>query len=90
MLGVIDNFVFREKIVEFPPGSALVVFSDGVTEAMNEEEGMFGEARVRDAVLRSADRSADEIRNNLLAELRAFVGTARQSDDITVLIAKRL
>ncbi len=48
MLGVVDGFPFNEETVPFPPGSTLVVFSDGVTEATDEEGTMFGADRVRE------------------------------------------
>ncbi len=89
MLGVIDGFQFQEETVPFPPGSTLVVYSDGVTEATNEEGTMFGADRVRETVARLCALPAESLRVELLKELRIFVGAARQSDDITVLVAKR-
>lgn len=89
MLGVIEGFSFEEETVPFPPGSTLVVFSDGITEALNEEGKMFGGERVRETVARLHEESAERIRSELLKELRGFVGEAHQSDDITVLVAKR-
>jgi len=89
MLGVIDGFHFEEETVPFPPGCTLVVFSDGVTEATNEKGAMFGTDRVRETVARTWTTSAASIRTELLQQLHAFVGAARQSDDITVLVARR-
>ena len=89
MLGVVDGFPFNEETVPFPPGSTLVVFSDGVTEATDEEGTMFGADRVREVVARLSALPAESIRIGLLKELREFVGSARPSDDITVLVAKR-
>jgi len=89
MLGIVDGFQFQEETVPFPPGSTLVVFSDGVTEALNEDGRMFGAERVREVVKRMYGNPAEQIRTKLLKDLRAFTGDVLQSDDITVLVAQR-
>ncbi|MGA9119662.1 MAG: SpoIIE family protein phosphatase [Bacteroidota bacterium] len=89
MLGVLDDFEFGEESVPFPEGAVLVVFSDGITEALNETGEMYGGEKVREVVLRSLGLTASEILGTVLRELREFTGLARQSDDITIVVVKR-
>jgi sigma-B regulation protein RsbU (phosphoserine phosphatase) len=61
----------------------LVIFSDGLTEAMNGKNAEFGRARLTDLLLRSVALSAPEMRDAILAELRAHTEGCPQSDDVT-------
>jgi len=70
------------------PGDTFVLFSDGVSEAMNAAEEFYGEDRLL-AALATADRSTPaEVVNRVMTDLRAFTAGAKQSDDITVLAAQ--
>jgi sigma-B regulation protein RsbU (phosphoserine phosphatase) len=70
------------------PQDLLVIFTDGLIEAVNEAEQEFGEARVLE-VLKSSDASgAQATLKNLLSAVDAFVGHARQHDDITCLLLR--
>jgi sigma-B regulation protein RsbU (phosphoserine phosphatase) len=82
-----SNPIERES---FPlePGETFVLFSDGVSEAMNAAEDFYGEERLLMALSASAGTSAAETVATVLADVRAFVAGAKQSDDITVLAAR--
>lgn len=71
--------------VELLRGDALIVFTDGVVEALNEKGDEFGETRLLNLVRPLQSASANFLRDLLMAELTAFTGTARQHDDITCL-----
>jgi sigma-B regulation protein RsbU (phosphoserine phosphatase) len=84
---MVSNPIERET---FPlePGETFVLFSDGVSEAMNAAEDFYGEDRLLMALSASAGTSAAETVETVLADVRAFVAGAKQSDDITVLAAR--
>jgi phosphoserine phosphatase RsbU/P len=70
------------------PGETFVLFSDGVSEAMNAAEDFYGEERLLMALSASAETPAAQTVATVLADVRAFVADAKQSDDITVLAAR--
>jgi len=72
------------------PGDAIVLYTDGVTEAMNEAGEQFGERRLLDVIARNGAGSAADIRNAIVKEIENFTRGAPQSDDITLMVIKRL
>jgi len=70
------------------PSDLLVVFTDGLIEAVNDAEQEFGEPRLLEAVKSSDATSAQGILKNLLSTVNAFVGHARQHDDLTCLLLR--
>jgi len=69
-------------------GDTFVLFSDGVSEAMNAAEDFYGEERLLAALSTSAGTPAADTVRKVVADVRAFVAGAKQSDDITVLAAR--
>jgi len=88
-LGVVETETWEQGVVELGLGDTLVLYSDGVTEAENEQAVPFGDSRLRAAARANLGRPAQETRDALLAEIRAFSGEALQSDDITVMVVFR-
>jgi sigma-B regulation protein RsbU (phosphoserine phosphatase) len=72
----------------FGAGDTFVLFSDGVSEAMNTEEEFYGEERLLAALAAASDRGPTDIVSSVLADVRTFTAGAKQSDDITILIAQ--
>ena len=71
-------------------GEMVYLFTDGITEASNAIDELFGEARL-EAVLRGgAGRPSAEIVSNVAEAVKSFVGTALPSDDITMIAVRRL
>ena len=62
-----------------------MLFSDGVSEAMNREEGFYGDERLLATLATTADASPAEAVIRVLEDVRAFADGAKQSDDITLL-----
>ena len=81
------NPIERETL-PFEPGDTFVLFSDGVSEAMNTEEAFYGEDRLLAVLASCADATPKDIVNRVLTDVRAFAAGAKQSDDITVLAAR--
>jgi len=65
-----------------------VLFSDGVSEAMNAAEDFYGEERLLATLSAGAGASAEDTVMRVLTDVRAFVAGAKQSDDIALLAAR--
>ncbi len=90
ILGVRPDAVYSTGRLALAPGDGVYLFTDGVTEANNAAEELFGETRL-EAVLRAADGApCAEIVNSVAYAVRGFVGDALPSDDITMLAIRRL
>ncbi len=74
--------------VQLYPGDMVVFYTDGVTESHNEEYHFFGESRLIECLQEEKSISASNMVEGILKRVNAFVGTAPQHDDITLLILK--
>jgi sigma-B regulation protein RsbU (phosphoserine phosphatase) len=81
------NPVERETL-SLEPDDTFVLFSDGVSEAMNTADDFYGEERLMAALAAGAGGSAADTVERVVADVRAFSAGAKQSDDITVLAAR--
>jgi sigma-B regulation protein RsbU (phosphoserine phosphatase) len=90
MVGVFDGVQFHEESFQLEKGDTLVMFTDGVTEAMNEEKEEFGKERLMETLEEVSMHSCQVIVETVKADIAAFAGNAEQSDDITLLALKRL
>jgi serine phosphatase RsbU (regulator of sigma subunit) len=84
-LGVIEDQNLRIVETFIQPGETLVGFSDGITEAMNANNEMFGEERLIETLRTHATIDADSLVEAVIRRVDAFVAGAPQSDDITLL-----
>lgn len=90
-LGISAGEVYpEESLSELPPGSVVLISTDGVWEAQNEAGQHFGKDRVRDVIRATARDSAEEIAQALRQAVSTFCGSARQLDDITFIVARRV
>jgi sigma-B regulation protein RsbU (phosphoserine phosphatase) len=80
---------YEEQSFELHPGDLISLFSDGVTEAQNEDENEFGEARLAELLRPITGQPSDVIVNRVYEEIDRFAGSAPQYDDITLFIIKR-
>lgn len=87
-LGVIPDGVFDQKTVKIEKGDLLFFFTDGLVEAKNSENVMFGYKRVHEILTNYCNLGVEEIREQILAELRSFCGDIKLKDDLTFLIMK--
>jgi serine phosphatase RsbU (regulator of sigma subunit)/class 3 adenylate cyclase len=88
-LGIPADGILEQGAVHLNPGDALVLYTDGVTEAQNAGEQLFGEERLLEVAQASLGRSAPEMQTALLGEVRKFVGRAPQFDDLTLVVLVR-
>jgi len=80
---------YEERYFELQPGDLLALFSDGVTEAQDEDENEYGEARVADFFRSVANEPAEVIVDKVFNEIDRFAGSAPQYDDITLFVIRR-
>ena len=90
MAGAIDGIDYHECHLQLEKGDALVMFTDGVTEAMNVQNEEFGEERLEDTLAEVTLHNCQQMVEAIKTDVAAFAGDAEQSDDITVLALKCL
>jgi phosphoserine phosphatase RsbU/P len=77
-----------EETIPLCAGDLYVLFTDGISEAMNADEDCFGEARLARLLEEHADLPAEELRERILRDVEAFAGGAPQHDDMTMILMK--
>ncbi len=88
-IGVMPDLEYEQKTVTLAPGETLTLYTDGVTEAMNEDKEELGEDRLFDMLKGASSGEPETITRAIFDGIRAFVGDAPQSDDITCLAIHR-
>jgi sigma-B regulation protein RsbU (phosphoserine phosphatase) len=88
-LGIELKEDYKIRATRLEPGNLLVIYTDGVTEARNEEEEEFGEARLVSLLQATGEERSALTLSNIMQALDEFVGAAPQHDDITCLIVRR-
>jgi phosphoserine phosphatase RsbU/P len=88
--GAEDKFaeLLEQERVELSPGDVIVLYTDGITEAMNPNSDLFGESRLSRIVEEHGHLDSDELRERIMREIEAFVGSADQHDDMTMILLK--
>ena len=89
-LGILPSAEFEVGETQLGQGEALIVYSDGVSEANNLKEEEFGLDRLIEVVRRNLTSSAAGIRDKVESALSSFTQTAPANDDITLVIVKRI
>ena len=89
LVGIFEGMEYEEDTLQLESGDTLVMFTDGVTEAMNPELEEFGTERLKAVLNGLADKSSQQIINAIKTAITDFADGAEQSDDITMLVIKR-
>lgn len=89
-LGINLEARYAEQSVELKPEDLLLVYSDGLTEARNEQDAFFGETRLLNLLPRLVDLSPEKMGIRLLNAVENFIGDARRSDDLSLIILKKI
>ena len=88
VIGLVDDPGYEEGQVRLRKGDVLVMYTDGITEAINVREEMFSDERLREVVRASADLPASAMAGAIRDAVQAFCGDASQFDDMTILVLK--
>ena len=88
--GIEERFaeLLEERTLPIGPGDLFVLFTDGITEAMNEEFDLFGEERFGQLLEEHGSLPSQDLRERILVDVDAFVGDAEQHDDMTVVLLR--
>jgi len=89
-LGLFSMPFLEVQTIHLPAKSTLLIISDGITEAANEEGNFFGEEGIYAAVPACRRNSAQELCESLVQQLETYRGKAPQSDDITLVALRRI
>jgi len=90
-LGLMESFKYTERLLNLNSGDIFIAYSDGVTEAQNEREEFFGVERLLKFIPKIKNLlSADKIGQEIVDEVDYFIGNAPSSDDLSLIILKRL
>lgn len=84
-LGVVEDFNFESKLLQLKQGHQLLLYTDGVIEAVNLEQKAYGEKKFEDLLRQSLQLPVEIIVKKTFADVNDFAGGAPQSDDITLL-----
>jgi len=84
-LGIMEEAVYQTAGTSLTPGETLVAYTDGVTEAMNPAQQLFGSTRLLALLAAQAGRNPEALDEAVMQAVRDFAGEAPQADDITVL-----
>jgi len=84
-LGAMGELTYESKKIALTPGDILFLYTDGVTEAMDGQQMLFGEQRLQDFLLRFKTSSISDLIRSSFAELQGFSEGSPQADDITIL-----
>jgi len=88
-VGIFKQAEYRSNQMRLEPGDILILYTDGITEAINDDEEEFGEERLQDIIVEHASEPAEALIERVLDAVTAFVGDQDLFDDATLVILKR-
>lgn len=88
-LGAVDQIELEEREIQLAPGDLLLLYTDGITEAMDANSQLFGEARLSATLAAHAGDHAQQVLAAVVDAARAHTGSLPQSDDMTVVAIRR-
>ena len=89
-LGLFPNVEYEEFTLSTQPGDSVIFFSDGITDALNDAEELFGDDRLKATVKKNHQKSASKIADTILSEVSKFQAGRERFDDETVVVLKVL
>ncbi len=89
IVGVYDEWVYTSDKAQLGAGDTIVMYTDGVNEAFNEDFIEYGEERMEKLLGQQIGRNCQELITAQIADVKAYAGEAPQSDDITIMALKR-
>lgn len=87
-LGIFEEADYQETRLQMQPGDCLVLYTDGIVEAKNENGDMLGFDRLLEIVAGGPKQGAREILDDILANVNRFVGGTAQHDDLSVIVVR--
>ena len=88
-IGLISNENYTSNSISLNPGDFMIIFSDGVTEAMNTMGSLYGKERFLKFILTRRHLSSKELGEDILKEIEQFLNFSNPSDDLSLIIIKK-
>ncbi len=88
IMGVVDDVAFEEAFVQFEKDDILFLYTDGIVEAENEQQELFGSDRLSRVLIENRKQHPQQLIKNLLDQLTEFTGTTTRSDDVALFAIK--
>lgn len=89
-LSLSDQAIYTEKQIELAATEWLLVYSDGLTEAQNEQQEFFGEERLLDLLPQLSELPVDQIGRKLVETVDLFIGDAPVHDDLSIALVMKI
>jgi sigma-B regulation protein RsbU (phosphoserine phosphatase) len=89
-LGAIENLDYDVKKISLQPGDTVFIYTDGVTEAMNAQQELFGEERLLASLQQAGTLPLKDVVRRMTSDIMTFAAGAQQADDITMLALRYL
>lgn len=90
ILGIVEESEYTKEQIKLESGDLLFLYSDGITEAMNPDMEMYGIERAQNLINNNKDKKVTDIADIILDDIRSHAQSADQSDDITMMLIKRV
>jgi sigma-B regulation protein RsbU (phosphoserine phosphatase) len=87
VLGIDPDEKYTQAVLDLKKDDAILIYTDGLTDGMNFANQSFGRQRIADAFAKGGATS-EVMSQNLLWELRKFVGMAKRTDDVTMIVGR--
>ena len=84
-LGILEDVEYVDTRLTIQPGDKIVFYTDGIVEAMNADEEMFGFERLLEVLQTTRDKDVTSLMNETIEQVNAFAGDKPQHDDITII-----
>ena len=88
-LGAVEEQAWKQATVSLAAGDVLLLYTDGVTDAHNQEQVRFGKQRLLDVLRANVGKPALEVQDRFIAAVRDFVGDSPQFDDLALVVVRR-
>jgi len=89
-LGILEEESWKQGTILVNPGDTLVLYTDGITEAQNEQQVFFDDERLVESVKSNLEQPVHALQEAMLKEVQSFVGDASQTDDMTMVVLSRI
>lgn len=89
ILGALPGSVYKEETISLNNGEMILIFSDGITEAMDKDDQQYGEEKLQKIIHSCFKQSPEKIISKIISDVKKFTGEAKQSDDMTLMIINK-